>query len=82
MRDYFSRLEYGTMTVLEYDAQSHKLAEYATTILLIKYVQIWCFIQGLRHPLKMATQTLVVDGRYFIEVSNYAQTIENMNHET
>lgn len=69
------------MIFLEYEALFYKLARYVITILSIKYEQIQYFIQGLRLPLCMATQTLVAAGRSFIEVSNYAYTMEKMHQD-
>lgn len=53
-RDQFLRLEQGFMIVLKYKTQFYELARHASSILLIKYEQIRCFIRGLRLPLCMA----------------------------
>lgn len=69
------------MTALEYKNQFDELVKHATTILLIEYEQIWCFVQGLRLSLCKATQSLVATGRSFNKISDYSQTMEKMYHE-
>lgn len=35
----------------------------------------------LRLTLCIATQSLVILGRYFLDITNYAQIVEDMHHE-
>lgn len=68
------------MKVLEYEASFHKLPIHATTILPTEYEWIWYFVRGLRLSLCMATQSLVVIGKFFVEVSCYAHTMKDIHH--
>lgn len=54
LRNQFSRLEQGSLIVVEHEARFRKLATHATSI------------RGLRLSLRMSTQSLVTAGRSFV----------------
>lgn len=69
------------MTLVEYEAYFHELVRHVTSILGIKYERVCCFLKGLRLLHCMSTQSIVVVGRYFDEVSDHPQVIEEMQRE-
>lgn len=79
-RDHISRLEQRSMMVVVYETHFNKLARNFTFILYIKY-EVCCFIRGLRVPLYMYTQSLVIEISSFAKVSNNTQVIKEIHHE-
>lgn len=55
------------MTLVEYEDQFHELVRHAKSVLLIEYMLVHYFFQGFKIHLCMATQSLDVSGRSFIE---------------
>lgn len=70
------------MTVAKYEAHFYEVAGYATSILETRCERVRCFIEGLIPPIRMATQSLVVAGRTFAEVSDHTSVIEKMHRES
>lgn len=66
---------------MEYESHFHELAKHATSILDTDYEGVHYFIRGLRLPFRMSTQSLIIVGRSFVEVSDHTQVIEAMHHE-
>lgn len=50
------------MTIEEYKAQFHELASHFTFISTTEYKKVGYFVRGLRLPVRMSTQSLVVEG--------------------
>lgn len=82
LRDQFSRLKQGSITITEYEAHFHELSKYETSILDTKYERVRCFVRGLRLPIRMATQSLVVIGRTFAKVSEHAKVMKEIHRES
>jgi len=59
LRDQFSRLVSGPMTVLEYETRFHELSRHATMILPTEEERVRCFVRGLRYRLRVDTEHLV-----------------------
>lgn len=78
LTDQVSRLEKVSMTIVEYESYFHELSRHATSIMGIKYERIYCFVRGLRLPLRISTQSLVVVDSSFSNVSNHAQVMEEI----
>lgn len=72
LRDYFSRLEQGSRTGAEYEAHFHKLARHTTSIRDTKYERVLFSVCGLRLPLCISTQCLVVVAWSFVVVIDHA----------
>lgn len=66
------------MMAMEYEAYFYKLSWYTTSILETKYEKVHCFIFGLRLPIRMSTQSLVITDRSFAKVFGHAQVMEEM----
>ncbi|XP_015159123.1 uncharacterized protein [Solanum tuberosum] len=81
LRDQFARLEQGSMTVSEYEAQFHELSRHAAMILPTEEERVRCFVRGLRLQLRIETQSLVSAGRSFLDVVDHARTIEQLRRE-
>ncbi|XP_015159293.1 uncharacterized protein [Solanum tuberosum] len=69
LRDQFSRLEQGLMTVSEYEMRFHELSRHATMILPTEEERVRCFVRGLRYSLRVDTEHLVSAGRSFLDVA-------------
>lgn len=54
LTNMLSRLEQGSMIVVEYDACFHKLASHAASILAMEFERVHCFVRGLRLPIRMS----------------------------
>ncbi|XP_069145978.1 uncharacterized protein [Solanum lycopersicum] len=81
LRDHFSRLEQGSMTVLEYEARFHELSRHATMILPIEGERVRCFVRGLRYRLRVDTEHMVSAGRSFLDVVDHARSMEHIHRE-
>ena len=81
LRDQFSRLEQGSMTVSEYEARFHELSRHATMILPTEGERVHCFVRGLRYRLRVDTEHMVSAGRSFIDVVDHARSMEHIHHE-
>lgn len=64
--------------MVECEARFYDLARYATIPLLTEYEGIRYFIRGLKHILYMDAQSLVAVSRLFIDIADYAYTIEDL----
>lgn len=42
---------------------------------------VCCFVRGLKNPLCISTQSLVFVDRHFVEMSDHAQVIEEIDHD-
>lgn len=82
LRVLFSRFEYGSMIVLEYESHFHELSMHGTFILNFEYEKFYCIVRGFRLPIGIATKTLVVVGRSFYEVLDQARMMEEMHCES
>lgn len=66
------------MIVADYKDHFYKLDRCATSILDTECERIHQFIKGLRLPIRMSIQSLVVIGKFFFEVLDYAWVIKKM----
>lgn len=83
-RDYlrmFTRLEKGSMLVVEYETYFYTFPRHATLIFSSKCGRVFFIICELKLPLHMSTQSLVAAGRYFAKFSYHTQVIEEMHHK-
>lgn len=69
------------MIAVEYKARFHMLARHAISILTTMFERVHFFVRGLRLPLCLFTQNLVLTARSFVEVSDHAQLMKEMHHE-
>ncbi|XP_049378066.1 LOW QUALITY PROTEIN: uncharacterized protein LOC125842802 [Solanum stenotomum] len=81
LRDQFSRLEQGPMTVSEYETRFHELSRHATMILPTEEERVRCFVRGLRYRLRVDTEHLVSAGRSFLDVVDHARSMEHIHRE-
>ncbi|XP_015078162.1 uncharacterized protein LOC107021966 [Solanum pennellii] len=81
LRDQFSRLEQGSMTVSEYEARFHELSRHATMILPTEGERVRCFVRGLRYRLRVDTEHMVSAGRSFLDVVDHARSMEHIHRE-
>lgn len=76
LRDQLSRLELGSMTI-----RFNELSRQDISIFMTQYERVRRFLGGLILSPHMSTQSLVVIGRYFAEVSYHTHFMEEMHHE-
>lgn len=69
------------MKALVYEAHFYELGRNATSIVYMNYEIIYYFVQGLRLPIHMATQSLVVVGRPFAELFIHTRVMEKIHRE-
>ena len=81
LRDQFTRLEQGQMSVSEYEARFHQLSRHATVILPTEEERVRCFVRGLRPHLRLGTEHLVTVGWTFLDVVDHARTIEFIHRQ-
>lgn len=81
LRDHFTRLEQSSMSEPKYDTCFHKLSRHATMILPIQEERVWNFVQVLRLPQWIATESFASSGRSFLDIVNHAHTMGELHHE-
>ena len=69
------------MTVSEYEASFHELSRHATMILPTEGERVRCFVRGLRYRLRVDTEHMVSAGRSFLDVVDYARSMEHIHRE-
>lgn len=69
------------MTMSEYEVMFHEISRHAMMILPIKQEMVQCFTRGLRFQLRMDTEPMVAVGHSFLEVFDYAHTLEHIHFE-